>query len=442
VALLARSPGATKVLGVYLAATPAERVLVGHLFRDSTGLVRFVVDEAYVALGRERPTLSASWLGANDEEVSRARLRANDEPLKIGRDGRLPPWFSNLLPEGALRALVLTQMQTGEHDEFEILTRLGADLPGAVQVVPDHSPFPARRRAAPARHAVDAAARGMKIKFSLAGVQLKFSMLDKDRRLTMPASGEGGEVIVKLPSARHPSLPEAEFVGMTLAKAAGVETADCELRPATAVIGLPASLLADGPHVFVTRRFDRRAPHTRIHVEDFAQVFGATGEGKSHKTNQETCLKLLTRFAVDGAGAVLEGVRRVVVNILLGNGDAHLKNWSFIYSDTVHPSLSPAYDIVPTALYGDNTLALKFYGTHQAQGIDHRAFERAAKYLGLAAKAITDEVERTITCAAERWPALWEKFRAELPLPTSFGPVLADRWATLALTRGRANPFA
>lgn len=65
--------------------------------------------------------------------------------------------------------------------------------------------------------------------FSLAGVALKFSMLAQGDRLTIPAFGEGGDWIVKLPDSRYPEVPRNELAMMTLAKAVGIDVPEVRL---------------------------------------------------------------------------------------------------------------------------------------------------------------------------------------------------------------------
>src|SRR4051794_17532234 len=103
--------GTTRALGVYLAPDDGARTRVGSLTRYVDDSVRFDVDEAYLAIGPGRPVLSSAWQAPADEEKTLARLR--DPADKRSLFGMLPPWFKNLLPEGALRALVESQIPTG-----------------------------------------------------------------------------------------------------------------------------------------------------------------------------------------------------------------------------------------------------------------------------------------------------------------------------------------
>jgi serine/threonine-protein kinase HipA len=192
-----------------------------------------------------------------------------------------------------------------------------------------------------------------------------------------------------------------------------------------------------GKSVLAVSRFDRQSDR-RIHTEDFAQILGAVGNQKYSKANVETTVRLVARFTPDPASSVLEMVRRIVVDIMLGNGDAHLKNTSFIYPDGRTPILSPAYDIVPTVFFQPkDSLALNFGGKRGFERITAHEFERMAGYVDVSGRAILREVAATIERAHEAWPTILK----ELPWPEGLKQVLAARWPRLALFRDKANPF-
>lgn len=391
------------VLGVHLLNREGQAIRTGTLTRDGQGATAFVVDEAYLR-DEGRPILSLSWHVPGDPEQTRARLA--DRGDKIALRGSLPPWFAGLLPEGALRDLVRAEMGDGDHDFFDLLLRLGADLPGAVLVIPDNDEAPPS--AGPIQWE---RVRGFKaplptgaVKFSLAGVQLKFVVAAEGERLTVPArSGEGSQIL-KLASARHPQLPEAEHTAMTLAGLIGVRTAACRLTPISAIEGVPTELLV-GETALVVDRFDR-VDGQRVHMEDAGQILGAWGDRKYTVGNTETVLRMVARFSSDWRDDILEGFRRVVADVLLGNGDNHLKNWSFLFPAPGVVRLSPAYDIVPTVLYiPKDTLALRFAGALEFDAVTLRRFRRTAAYLRLAPDLVEAEVVRCVRQAVERWPA-------------------------------------
>jgi len=423
------------VLGVYLEPTPARSVRVGSLLRDPTGAVNFVIDESYVERGPERPVLSLAFHATSGEEDTITRLRQRRD--KIGRITSLPPFFSNLLPEGALRTVVEAQLPPGEGHEYGMLRRLGGDLPGAV-VIRDEGvasiPAPPKKSTAKAVSMLDDPAL---VKFSLAGVQMKFSMIAAGERLTIPAQGEGGRIIVKLPSRDYPDLPEIEYGALRLAEAAGVNVAKARLVPVHLVEGLRPEFLRPGKNVLAVDRFDRDGER-RIHMEDFAQILGAVGDQKYSKANVETMVRLVSRFTPDPVGGVLEMVRRIVVDIMIGNGDSHLKNTSFLYPDGRTPALSPAYDIVPTVFFQkEDTMALRLGGKKSFEGITAHKFERMAGYVDVSPRVVLREIKRTVERANETWP----KLLRDLPWSRGIKKTMSARWQQLPLFEGEKNPF-
>lgn len=416
------------VLGIYLAPTPDEEVRVGSLVRDAGGTITFTADDNYLALGPARPVLSMAWRGADEDDTIR-RLVARED--KVMRNGLLPPYFSGLLPEGALRDLVEAEFGTGAFDDFDVLARLGGDLPGAVV---------ARLEAGQAGGPQVAAGKGARktlpvppggVKFSLAGIQLKFTVVATDRGVTAPGRDQHGDIILKLPSERHPALVEAEHAGLALARVVGIRAAEAFPVDIANIQGIPAEYLQGGTRALAVRRFDRAPGGRRIHTEDYAQILGAIGDRKYTMANEETVYNMARRFTGDWSGMLLEAVRRTVANIMIGNGDAHLKNWSLIHPAGGQPELTPAYDIVPTFLYGDRTMALAFGGTKDAARITLRRFERAAGLVKVSPDLLAREAKKTVEAALDLWPAAMR----DLPLPQEMQDRIVARWRDLSLVQ-------
>lgn len=423
---MAKTPA---VLGVHILDSARGPRRVGTLTRDSDGGVAFTVSETYLR-DPERPILSLGWYDANSDQGTRDRLAARTQ--KVAVNGFLPPWFSGLLPEGALHELVLAEMGPGDHDQFDVLMRLGADLPGAVLIEPETAvPASAGPLDLGAVKGFKAAEPRGLVKFSLAGVQLKFTANALDERLTVPGRGESGRCIVKVASERYVGLPEAEYGAMKLARMIGVDTADCRLVSREEIDGVPEELLAHGESVLVVDRFDRGPDDTRTHVEDAAQIIGAVGERKYTMATTETVINMASRFSTDRRADILEAVRRVVADVLLGNGDNHLKNWSFRFASPGEIRLSPAYDIVPTVLFipGD-AMALRFVRTHQFETVNLHRFERVASFLHVDPKWLRREVVATVERAMDLWPAAAPELLGE-----PWAKQLNDRLLTLQLVR-------
>jgi serine/threonine-protein kinase HipA len=367
-----------------------------------------------------RPTLSLSFKGQAGGVVSSLR------PVSW----RVPPFFSNLLPEGHLRTYLAEQAGVNPVREFFLLAALGADLPGAVTVEPlsaeEHGGEPT------AAHP-DAAPGPAVLQFSLAGVQLKFSaVMEASGGLTIPAHGVGGFWIVKLPSVHFPAVAENEYVMLELARAAGIAVPPIRLVPVNAVHGLPAEAARLTGQALVVQRFDRTPGGQHIHMEDFAQVFGLFPEDKYGRRSYANIAAVLRAEA--GEQGAHEFVRRLAFSVAIGNGDMHLKNWSLLYPDGRTPTLSPAYDFVATLPYiaGDR-LALTFGGSRSLRAIAVDQVRHFADKASLPVSTVWQTVRETL----ERTAAAWDSLAQKELLPPEMRKVVDQQIQTVAAhTRG------
>lgn len=321
-----------------------------------------------------------------------------DHPRKQPRAAnRVPAWFSNLLPEGRLRDLIAKEQGVSVHREIDLLERIGTDLPGAVEVVPDADgnndasledaeliPPPEFRPAGGIRRA------------SLAGMTMKYSMSMRGGRLVVPAHGEDGDWILKIPDPAYPGVASNELSVMELAEQVGIEVPQAALWPRESIDDLgPGAWLSEESDAYAVRRFDR-SPGGRIHIEDFAQVLNkyGIGDGK-YQSSVETVAGLAYRGR-DHA-SLQEMVSRTVFNLLAGNGDAHLKNWSLIYPDGRRARLSPAYDLVCTAAYPNHAeLGLPFFGATRLAEVTREHFVRLQNGLAVGDEDVLDVVDDTV----------------------------------------------
>jgi serine/threonine-protein kinase HipA len=369
-------------------------VPVGRLQIDRNGTTEFRLLESYKA-SFPRPVLGQTFVD-DPGEVFKARVR-------------LPAWFSNLLPEGALRELVAQRANANAVHEYALLRQLSDDLPGNVYVR-DAEGSISTELEGQSQPKLDADS-GAQWKFSLAGVQLKFSALrSADRGLTIPASGAGGDWIVKLPDQRFDGVPANEHATMSWARASGIDVPPFELVDLTNISGLES--VAPGfreQQAFAIRRFDRPQPGQRVHIEDFAQIVGVYPANKYDKINHEGLARLV--LALTSNKGLEEFVRRIVFIIASGNGDAHLKNWSVIYRDGRTAELSPAYDLVSTIQYiADDKLALNLAGSKQWQQVSIAAFERMADKLDLDKRYVVDVVTSAVSSVLSAWKSDGKNF--------------------------------
>lgn len=345
-------------------------------------------------------------LGLRFEEDLRARHAANL---------RLPPWFSNLLPEGRLREWISQARGAPVSREMELLAQVGHDLPGAVQVfeMDEAAPKPSVARREIMAGGPRAGATSL-WRFSLAGVGLKFSMLSREDRFTAPGVGEGGDWIIKLPDPTYPAVPLNEFAMMTLARESGIDVPEMKLVDRDQIESLPEDVWHRGERTaYAVRRFDRAADRTLIHIEDLAQVRGFYPEDKYSGTF-ETVAALVYRRR--DTAALREFTRRLAFNILIANGDAHLKNWSLIYKNPQVPTLAPAYDLVATSVYRQpsdpENLGLKFCGSRRFERISLSCFSALEQHLG-APPSLTNEVLMLVNRVREAWPQVAEHLKEQ-----------------------------
>lgn len=340
---------------------------------------------------------------------------------------RLPPFFANLLPEGTLRQLIARQIGVKEVREAFLLAYLGQDLPGAVRVVP-------RAQMAPSAPdgLLDVADREGRLRFSLAGAQLKLSMLREGRGLTLPARGQQGDWLVKLPDSRFDRVPEVEYATMRWAQAAGIEVPELDLVPVAELRDLPPGVEALAGNALAVRRFDRTAGG-RVHQEDFAQVLGLYPEEKYDAYNYETIASIVLRTA--GPEAFEDFIDRLVFVVLSGNADAHHKNWSLRYPDGHTARLAPAYDQVATVLYVpavDDNLALNLARSKQFRDVGAGSFQRMGRRLGLDPEAVAQRARE----AAVRIRDAWLTVRADVPLTDEQRARIEVHWQRIPLVRG------
>jgi serine/threonine-protein kinase HipA len=252
-------------------------------------------------------------------------------------------------------------------------------------------------------------------------VALKFSMLAHGDRLTVPAVGDRGDWLVKFPDYRFADVPRNEYVTMSLAGAVGIEVPEILLVHRDELDGLPARMWPnDEQWAYAVKRFDRSEGDrkTSVHIEDFAQV-------RDFYPHQKYSGSFDTVAAVAYRGrdlaALREFGRRLAFSALVGNGDAHLKNWSLIYPDGRVPTLSPAYDLVSTFLYreegeGPENLGLTLGSSKRFEEVGPESFTRLERHLdrrfGHTGAGLAEIAAETAERVVARWPAHREELRA------------------------------
>lgn len=368
--------------------------VIGTLTRVEGDRSLFAFNEDYIA-ERNRPVLS---LGFKDKFGG---LLTEFRPYQA----RVMPFFSNLLPEERLREYLAERAGVNPEREFFLLWVLGADLPGAITVRPaDGEEWPPETGEALDEQAVRAREEKA-LRFSLAGVQLKFSALtNTSGGLTIPAKGVGGSWIVKLPSEKYDGVPENEYSMMTLARLMGMNVPAIELIDVNAIGGLPEDMSMMSGQAMAIERFDRLSDGSRVHIEDFAQIFGIYPHDKYKKASMFNIARVIAAESDDAD--IREFVRRLVFNTLIGNADMHIKNWSVYYPDRRIARLAPAYDFVSTIPYiADDGAALTVSRTKRFDRFDEEELTHLAGRVGLPEALMLDTARETVALFHQYWNA-------------------------------------
>lgn len=393
---------------------------IGVITRLAGDRQLFAFEQNYIDDER-RPTLSLSFKGSTGGLVTTTR--------PTGR--RVPPFFSNLLPEGHLREYLAKRADVNSEREFFLLAVLGADLPGALVIAPLEHEAPSEAHHEDEHHEDDHGHGGEEpLRFSLAGVQLKFSaVMEASGGLTIPADGMGGSWIVKLPSARYQAVPENELAMLELARRAGISVHENKLVDIASIKGLPEQSHTVESKALAVKRFDRLPNGQPVHMEDFAQVFGRFPNDKYKHRSYANIAAVL--WAESGEEATYEFVRRLVFSVLIGNADMHLKNWSLLYPDRRKPVLSPAYDFVATLPYipGD-TLGLSFGGSKGLDGITPDQMRSFADTARIPASPLWQIAVET----AERTAAAWKTLEHADLLPKDLRAAIEKQILGVAAT--------
>ncbi|EHJ95201.1 HipA-like protein [Agrobacterium tumefaciens 5A] len=372
---------------------------VGMIVRTPGDFNAFSFEQSYRQTGGF-PVLSLSFRAAH------GGLRKDPKPVARA----LPSFFANLLPEDKL-CEAMERHHSGSvraGNDFDLLAALGSDLPGAVRIVPSEGSVVRNEGLTPSRP---------KARFSLAGVQMKLSVIKntgKGGGLTIPLGDEQGSYIAKFPSTSFPGVSENEFANLALAEAIGMDVPERELVEQSQFEGIPEEFetLSDGK-VLLVKRFDRVAGGERIHIEDFAQVFGVYPSRKYEGASYHD-IAVAIGVAVSSAAAI-EFVRRLALAVLTGNGDMHLKNWSLIYYGKGNkPALAPVYDVLSTVPYiPSDAMALSLAGERPFKAMNAQRWKVFAHRARLPEAAVLKAVTETVERVNQSWWSLPE--RAVLP---------------------------
>ncbi|MBI9113714.1 type II toxin-antitoxin system HipA family toxin [Sanguibacter suaedae] len=352
--------------------------------------------------GRLRMRYASAFIGTFGEGARPLSLSLPLTEKRVQGD-HLERFLDNLLPEGSVRGALEREHRLRPGDTFGLLSHIGRECAGAIQLTTEES-APGQGHLVPqSDEDVDRIVAslptlepppGQVVSASLGGVQAKVLLTRSDTGWAWPADGAMSTHIIK-------PEPTSDVVVRDL-----VRWEDWALRLARTV-GIPAAHAElgdfDGRLALVVERFDRHDGR-RTHQEDFTQALGIASRDKYETTPTDRRLATIARAA--GAEAVIpadlarELLRQVTFNLLIGNGDAHSKNYSLSIDQAANYSMAPLYDVAPVFLLDK---VFQSFG-HHLDGQGRLPYLTATHLLAEATTwGLTDErVRETISAVATR----------------------------------------
>ena len=355
-----------KRLVVYLQGVP-----VGALEQDAGGLLTFCY--------------SPQWLRAPGA-MPLSRSLPLQEKLFRGKHARA--FFAGILPDEGPREQIAAILGVSERNDFALLERIGGECAGAVTLLPEGAPHPAlgetqTRELSEAelqeiilelpRRPLLAGVEGLRL--SLAGSQSKLPVVIHGSTIGLPLGNTPSTHIIKPEPERFPGLVANEALCMTLAKAVGLNVAPVSARR-----------FGNRPCILI-QRYDRYTDEhgavVRVHQEDFCQALGVPPERKYQVEGGpmlRDCIALLRDWSTIAALDIRDFLDGLIFNVLIGNADAHGKNYSILYREG-HRRLAPLYDLVCTLAWPElsKTPAMKIGKSDSMDAITTDHWQRMAE---------------------------------------------------------------
>jgi serine/threonine-protein kinase HipA len=376
-----------RTLDVYL-----HHDLAGHLVQDDSGEMIFAYVESWLAKPGATP-LSQS-LPLRERPFQRKECRG---------------FFAGILPEQSKREIIARNLGISARNDYAMLECIGGECAGAVTFVPEGQALPDRhygyRRLGPKELAAIlkelpkrpllAGEEGMRL--SLAGAQDKIAVRMEGDTVCLPLGGAPSTHILKPAVERFEGIVFNEAICMKLAAEAGLPAASVETRK------------VDRMDYLLVERFDRiRRPAPggeraleRLHQEDFCQALAIVPEYKYQKEggpSLKQCFELLRAVSSAPVIDLARLLDAVIYNHLVGNNDAHGKNFSLLYRgvgrEDLEIGLSPLYDVVSTLYYPElgTDMAMKIGGESSSEKVTAKNFEQLAEEAGLGKPLVRDRV--------------------------------------------------
>ena len=366
----------SKKLDIYL-----KREFIGNLIQNKDGALEFKYDQKY--LSNENAVAISHSLPLQEEVFTERQCKG---------------FFSGILPEESNRDIIANILGVSARNNYALLEQIGGECAGAISFLENGSNFPSENFKY--RKMSDSQVRDIllklparpllvgepEVRLSLAGAQNKIVVnIDGDNNIYLPLGGAPSKFILKPEVSRFPNIVSNEALCLILAKKVGIPSANV-MRTR---FGDVECLLIE--------RYDRISSNksypTRLHQEDFCQAMNFL---PIHKYQNEggpglkESLNLIKEVSIMPALDVQNFLKMVIFNMIIGNNDAHGKNFSLLYDSQGNVRLAPAYDMLSTIYYEEPSkkMAMKIGKEYESSKLNIKEIERFAVDCDFTAIAI------------------------------------------------------
>ncbi len=357
-----------------------------------------------------------SWLAQ-----SGAAALSQSLPLRVESFSRREcrGFFGGILPEGENREIIARNLGISARNDVAMLEEIGGECAGAVTFLPSGESLPEPRgqyRPLTDRELADILRKLPRrpllageehVRLSLAGAQDKLAVHIAEGQISVPLEGAPSTHILKPAIGHFEAIAVNELLCMRLAGAIGLVVPPADIGR------------VEGIEYLLVERYDRTTGAAgnleRLHQEDFCQALGIASEIKYQNEggpSAQQCFQLLRSAATAPAVDIVRLLDAVIFNFLIGNYDAHGKNFSLLYRgntrQTRTASLAPLYDLVCTAYYPElsQKMAMKIGREYDSENVGPDHFELMAKEAGLSQPMVRRRVPSIAQAIKSKLPAL------------------------------------
>lgn len=378
---------------------------VGKLSQDESGKMSFQYDSEWLSNGF---AISMS-LPLQNESFSEQKCR---------------PFFEGLLPEDAIREEIARNLGVSSRSDFALLREIGGDCAGAISVGDSKNTSSEKyEEQIEGKRLIESLkpltgkplfAGEKDVRLSIAGSQRKLPIIYKEGNFYIPHGDIPTTAIIKPEIQGIDGSIENEFFCLALAQKIGIPVPKFEILQFHKALGKLSSkntfdLRTDDVYLLekkylVIKRYDRAEKSgsvVRLHQEDLCQAMGIPSENKYQKDGGPSfkdLFAIIRKHSSQPALDIRNAVRIAIFNYIIGNADAHGKNFSFlIEKDAV--KLAPFYDLLSTAVYPNlsKKMAMKIGNKYEPNDVFKRHWQAFAEDISLKTEFVEKEIKYVST---------------------------------------------